>query len=483
MEVTSSSKREDICPARARHKDAEVASVSEENTESSLVKEVVVASTVKERNAVKSYDTQSATSRSIEKNTGPFASPFPKSLHDSFEMFHYVERTDHYGVIPRSNTHNGTKIYIHVGDKIAYDDTFCKTKCVITKFSRGCIHCTNGVTIPTDLIEDNNVQVWHFNDAVESFIQLTTDDEIFVQHNYNETRKLLGDKIRRDNAMWEEAQRKFSEVASEHNMPSPKVNFCQRRLPPQMLDDKRPTNERYYPINYLPVTMAKPNWRRDPRGSMSLPVKHAKCFICKQNVRWKIDCTMTCNEVINKLYRAKTPQEHTLTKHCVENKHCLFYFISKAIFDNNKVTTTLIIQRNLLQAINLFDGLIPLHYFKEYIYKKNPVMLISELSKVMGAAIAGMSLKTKLRNMLGKRNTADVASSIPAFQYYCKRTMQDICHALVTFDYTSLVYEGMSVEVIWNATNLFFRQGLYFDRTFPPLMFVDLESKEIADFN
>ena len=110
-------------------------------------------------------------------------------------------------------------------------------------------------------------------------------------------------------------------------------------------------------------------------------------------------------------------------------------------------------------------------------------MLISELLKAMGAAIAAISLQSKLRNILGKRNTADVASKIPLFQSYCKRTMKEICHALVTFDYTSLLYEGMSVEVIWNATKLFFRQGLYFERKFPPLMFVDLESKEITEFS
>ena len=121
--------------------------------------------------------------------------------------------------------------------------------------------------------------MWHFNDTVESFVQVKTDDEIFVQNNYNKTRKLLREKIRRDNGMWEEAQGKLSKVASEHNMPSPQVNFGQRRLPPRVVDDRIPTKEKYYPINYLPLTMAKPKWRKDPRGSMKLPVKHAKFYL------------------------------------------------------------------------------------------------------------------------------------------------------------------------------------------------------------
>ena len=141
-------------------------------------------------------------------------------------MFHYAEHTDHNGVIPRGNTHNGTKIYLHVGDKLGYDDTFSKKTCIITKFSRGCIHYTNAITISANLIVDNNVKVWHFNDAVESFVQVKTDDEIFAQNNYNETRKLLGEKIRRDNEMWNKAQGKRSEVALEHNMLSLQVTFC-----------------------------------------------------------------------------------------------------------------------------------------------------------------------------------------------------------------------------------------------------------------
>lgn len=121
----------------------------------------------------------------LKKNTGPLTSPFPNSLHESFGLFHYTERTDHNGIITRSNTHNSTKIYVHGGNKIGYDDTFSKRTYIINKFSCRCIHCKNGVAISSNLIIDNNVQVWHFNDTIESFVQVKTDDDIFCQHNYN----------------------------------------------------------------------------------------------------------------------------------------------------------------------------------------------------------------------------------------------------------------------------------------------------------
>ena len=121
--------------------------------------------------------------------------------------------------------------------------------------------------------------------------------------------------------MWEKAQVKYLKAASEHHMPSPQVHVGKMRFPPCVVDDRIPSNEKYYPINYINLTMEKPKWRKDPRVEMELTVKHAQFFICKQKVTWKIEHTMTCNNVINKLYRAKTPQEHTLPKHCFENKH------------------------------------------------------------------------------------------------------------------------------------------------------------------
>ena len=112
----------------------------------------------------------------------------------------------------------------------------------------------------------------HYDDALETYIQLRSDDAIFVQHNYNKTRDLLGKEITDTNKFWVQTQKK-SEVASEHNMPVPRLNFGQRKLPPGVLNDRISTNEQYYPINYLPFKSEKPSWKNDPRGSIELPQK------------------------------------------------------------------------------------------------------------------------------------------------------------------------------------------------------------------
>lgn len=102
--------------------------------------------------------------------------------------------------------------------------------CNITHVSRECNHCTNGVIIPTDLCFDTEVTVRHYDDTLESYIQLKSDDKIYVQNNYSKICEFLGQAISNKNAMWAKTQTQISEVASEHNMLCPQVNFGQRRF-------------------------------------------------------------------------------------------------------------------------------------------------------------------------------------------------------------------------------------------------------------
>ena len=78
-------------------------------------------------------------------------------------------------------------------------------------------------------------------------------------------------------------------------------------------------------------------------------------------------------------------------------------------------------------------------------------------------------MQKKLRNMLGRRNTADVASNIQPFPSYCRCTMKDIRIELVTFDYASLLYNDSSVEVIWNANKFSLVKVCILNKTFHKL--------------
>ena len=54
--------------------------------------------------------------------------------------------------------------------------------------------------------------------------------------------------------------------------------------------------------------------------------------------------------------------------------------------------------------------------------------------------------------------------------------------SLLAFDFMSMLYEGYSIVSIWNATNLFFRQGLLFDKVLPQIRFIQFENKKLQDF-
>ena len=52
-----------------------------------------------------------------------------------------------------------------------------------------------------------------YDSALETYIQLRSDNSIFVQHNYNKTRDLLGKEITSTNKFGVKTQTIFSEVA------------------------------------------------------------------------------------------------------------------------------------------------------------------------------------------------------------------------------------------------------------------------------
>ena len=71
---------------------------------------------------------------------------------------------------------------------------------------------------------------------------------------------------------------------------------------------------------------------------------------------------------------------------------------------------------------------------------------------------------------------------ISGFKQYCSKCLKMVMDSLLNFDFMSMLYEGCSIVSIWNATNLFFRQELLFDKVFPPICFIEFENKKLQDF-
>ena len=115
-----------------------------------------------------------------------------------------------------------------------------------------------------------------------------------------------------------------------------------------------------------------------------------------------MSCSMTGNYVLDKFGKRKDKGLYVnnhLKKHCIEQSHCFFWFTVTKVYDNDKETTTLFMQRELFKAIKQFGGFIPLHYFNVYVDGTNPMLLIQNIACIMGAAIGGCSSGTSITQM------------------------------------------------------------------------------------
>ena len=89
----------------------------------------------------------------------------------------------------------------------------------------------------------------------------------------------------------------------------------------------------------------------------------------------------------------------------------------------------------------------------------------------MGAAIACNKLtKINAKRMIQGFDKEGVTMEIfNSYIEYCDWQLHNIAKCLSTFNYTELLRFGVSCEEVWNATNLFLKQGLYFVSKFVPV--------------
>ena len=68
-----------------------------------------------------------------------------------------------------------------------------------------------------------------------------------------------------------------------------------------------------------------------------------------------------------------------------------------------------------------------------------------------------------------------------AFKAYCETTLNNILHSLLEFDWMSFKDQNVKPTQVWNAINLYLRQGMFFDDIFPPTMHVQCTDVLLQD--
>ena len=100
------------------------------------------------------------------------------------------------------------------------------------------------------------------------------------------------------------------------------------------------------------------------------------------------------------------------------------------------------------------------------------------MHQVMGAAIAfnKMTMLSGLKLIKGWNSGRVRNDHFRSFMNYCDKQLHYIDFCLGSFDYISLLERGSPYTILWNAVNLFFKQGMYFEVVFTPIRMLDIEN-------
>ena len=367
------------------------------------------------------------------------------------------------------------QLLLKIGDKIMNNNHIVVDGIVgtIVEFKRGIVVCTNGLSFyPKD--NDYSIDFYYIlRNGTWHEIKETT--EIFIQQNPLMTCDL---------------RNKIHEVAlARHKKSVEKVNAVTAELG-------------YHPgvtvRNYVPARYEQPNI---PEGYKFTCIHidnlydggklmhtsgdtfedtvqdkkgRIKCFICGKKLYWKFAIDIKSDRV-SLLFKDHHKSHKTtisnLYKHCETNNHALFHFTVKEVFDDGGQTTFLQIQKSMSRALSITtNNNIPFQFFK-FMSEGKPTLLIHRINLVMGAAIACNKLtKINAKRMIQGFDKEGVTMEIfNSYIEYCDWQLHNIAKCLSTFNYTELLEFGVSCEEVWNATNLFLKQGLYFVSKFVPV--------------
>ena len=62
-----------------------------------------------------------------------------------------------------------------------------------------------------------------------------------------------------------------------------------------------------------------------------------------------------------------------------------------------------------------------------------------------------------------------------AFKSYCEQQLHNILQSLIYFDWILFRDQNVKPSQVWNAINLYLRQGIFFEDIFPPTMHVQCD--------
>ena len=110
--------------------------------------------------------------------------------------------------------------------------------------------------------------------------------------------------------------------------------------------------------------------------------------------------------------------------------------------------------------------------------KGKPHLLLQAINQVMGAAMAfnKQTMLSGLKLIKGFPKEDVRNEQFRSYINYCDEQLRLIAFCLGSFDYITLLQQGVTSSVLWNSMNLFFKQGMYFTMEFTPISMLHIEN-------
>jgi hypothetical protein len=243
--------------------------------------------------------------------------------------------------------------------------------------------------------------------------------------------------------------------------------------------DARSTNNPAMNTNALDPPMACANLKK-PSRTNEQQNRERSCFICGKNVKLTPVFSQS-TDTWEDIKEVKNVQSYkNMMQHCQHfHPGQIFHFLAKPenargmkhVFDVKQQSQRLL--RNSLQNLRV---MIPLQVFVTNKEKHSSQDLLSYLNLIMGGALMSANSKHE-ETLLAKRQ---ILKDTKAWKIFAGKVMcflEEILLRLNNFDWVVLG-EVVTAYQLWNATNLFFKRGL-FDET----LFAPVHGLKIPEFN
>jgi hypothetical protein len=435
---------------------------------------------------------------------GPFPSAFSDAVHQTFAAWRQSEQP-FYRIIPRNAIPTYDKdihTRLQVGDEIEYENAL-GTIVRHHIFDFACDEIMFGPLAATSIkfTETRNACTKMTRIRNKKATPIPADTYLcWVRRNPNATHKLQQNWLQKRVSFHETLQvRKGSaEAAFEFNYATPTLM--------EIPGAGSPIDPKWRCIMNLPTS--SPRSMVSGHTDLLYNTTQRPCFICGLDVEVHGDQPeWTEIDIDFYAYNKKKGKTYTrtilksLVKHCEEHHpEQMFYFICKSPLDRMKnvpYSVKLHLQKALRTGSEVEERALGYDLFLTALRDNNPVPLQLQLSFIFGAVLNSLGPASGVRLMYDckadekKPSWLDHAST--AFFAMARKNLKDVTDAIMNFDFRSLLPEekewpeicdGNDTDIykIWNATNLWFRRGIFDDKPFPPIHYVAISELTLENF-